>query len=181
MKMKTHFFPAILLVLFFVLLFHYSIGETIVSEDMSREEVLDLIESKINSNTSSKLIFAEEFNPVDKNNGHYRTEFRLYKNDDVYGYSYTYGNASFDVIILDDLFDKNQVRLYVDGATIDECCEIVETIAPLLDAEVTSEDIQDTIDYLRENEEANGYYLSNLKILLLGKYRGSYEFMLSVF
>ena len=45
---------------------------------------------------------------------------------------------------------------------------------------MSESDIQDVMSYLDENQEANGYYYGDIGLLLLGKYKESYELMLKV-
>ncbi len=153
----------------------------VISEGMSVEEEISVIESRLTNSTTSELKFLETFVPNDKTSNHYRTEFRLNAYNDATGYAYTFGSAKLDVVIIDDLFYGNLVRVYLDAATFDECCDLIALLAPVMDEAVSNEDIADTINYLNEWKEANGYYISDLKLLLLGNDRKGYELMLSMF
>lgn len=149
-----------------------------ITEDLSRDEVANLIQNKINQETSQELVFIEHFTPK-SNNKHYRVEFRLNVFSEAVGYAYKYGNSSLDIIIWDDIFDKNNVRIYLDNATLDECCEILKTITPLLDKYITEEDMANTVNHIMKHGEIYGYpFYTELNLSLLGSNNKGYRLML---
>ena len=71
---------------------------------------------------------------------------------------------------------KNQIFLYLE----EQAKEIIKVASPILDTTLSESDIQDVMTFLDENQEANGYYYGDIGLLLLGKYKESYELMLKV-
>ena len=66
----------------------------------------------------------------------------------------------------------------MDGATYEQCENMIRYASPLLDSSVTNTDIQETIDYITKHKVANGYYYANLGLLMLGEGKKGYDFML---
>ena len=67
-----------------------------------------------------------------------------------------------------------------DGISLEQAKEIIKVASPILDTTLSESDIQDVMTFLDENQEANGYYYGDIGLLLLGKYKESYELMLKV-
>lgn len=152
----------------------------VINEQMTKDEVINLIQSRINEMSDKQLIFVEEFKPNDEESGHYRTEFRLRAYNNAAGYSFLYGNTEIDIVIRDDMFNKNVVRIYANRISIDDSCKIISIVSPVLDKNVTQDDINKTIDYIKRWKEANGYYFSDLGLVLLGNEKKGYELMLKM-
>ena len=141
---------------------------------MSVDAVSKFVED-INKSGEIDLEFVEDFVPSDRNGGHYRTEFRLNAWKDSTGKSYKYDDTTVDII----LSSKGAIqRIYMDGASLEQCESMIRYASPLLDSTVTDSDIQETIDYVEEQKEANGYYYGKLGLLMLGHGDRGYEFML---
>lgn len=66
----------------------------------------------------------------------------------------------------------------MDGATLEQCENMIRYASSLLDSTATEADIQEAVDYIDEHKEANGYYYGKLGLLVLGHGDSSYEFML---
>lgn len=119
--------------------------------------------------------YVEDFIPSDKEGGHYRTEFRLNAWKDSTGKSYKYGDSTVDII----LSSSGEIqRIYMDGATLEQCENMIRYASSLLDSTATEADIQEAVDYIDEHKEANGYYYGKLGLLVLGHGDSGYEFML---
>lgn len=143
--------------------------------DSGSENAVDKFIADINKSEDVSLEFVEDFIPSDKEGGHYRTEFRLNAWQDSTGKSYKYGDTTVDVILSSSGAIQ---RIYMDGATLEQCENMIRYASPLLDSSLTESDIQETIDYVDEHKEANGYYYGKLGLLLLGHGDRGYEFML---
>lgn len=150
-----------------------------VTEPTVESEMLALVES-FNASSAVQLVFAEDFTPSDKSSSHYRTEFRLTAFADAIGKSYKYGEAVVDIVGKQSWSGSITIRVYMDGATLEQCTEMVKYVSPIMDPDIDSAEIQKTIDYINENKTANGYYYADLGLLLLGSETKGYEFMLKM-
>ena len=141
----------------------------------SSESAIDSFIAEINKSEDISLEYVENFIPSDKEGGHYRTEFRLNAWKDSTGKSYKYGDSTVDII----LSSSGEIqRIYMDGATLEQCENMIRYTSSLLDSTATEADIQEAVDYIDEHKEANGYYYGKLGLLVLGHGDSSYEFML---
>ena len=141
----------------------------------SSESAIDSFIAEINKSEDISLEYVENFIPSDKEGGHYRTEFRLNAWKDSTGKSYKYGDSTVDII----LSSSGEIqRIYMDGATLEQCENMIRDASSLLDSTATEADIQEAVDYIDEHKEANGYYYGKLGLLVLGHGDSGYEFML---
>lgn len=63
---------------------------------------------------------------------------------------------------------------------MNDCCDLIEYSSPILDEDIRKENIKNTIDYIKENKEANNYYYSNLGIVLSGDNKQGYDLMIKM-
>ena len=140
------------------------------------ESAIDKFIADINKSEDVNLEYKEDFIPSDENGDHYRTEFRLTAWRDSTGKSYKYGDAIVDIILSSS---GSIQRIYMDGATFEQCESMIRYASPLLDSTVSASDIQETIDYVNEHKVANGYYYGKLGLLMFGHEDSGYEFMLN--
>lgn len=141
----------------------------------SSESAIDSFIAEINKSEDISLEYVEDFIPSDKEGGHYRTEFRLNAWKDSTGKSYKYGDSTVDII----LSSSGEIqRIYMDGATLEQCENMIRYASSLLDSTATEADIQEAVDYIDVHKEANGYYYGKLGLLVLGHGDSGYEFML---
>lgn len=141
----------------------------------SSESAIDSFIAEINKSEDINLEYVEDFIPSDKEGGHYRTEFRLNAWKDSTGKSYKFGDSTVDII----LSNSGEIqRIYMDGATLEQCENMIRYASSLLDSTATEADIQEAVDYIDEHKEANGYYYGKLGLLVLGHGDSGYEFML---
>ena len=141
----------------------------------SSESAIDSFIAEINKSEDISLEYVENFIPSDKEGGHYRTEFRLNAWKDSTGKSYKYGDSTVDII----LSSSGEIqRIYMDGANLEQCENMIRYASSLLDSTATEADIQEAVDYIDEHKEANGYYYGKLGLLVLGHGDSGYEFML---
>lgn len=150
-----------------------------VEEPTVDSEMLAFVDA-FNASSEVKLVFAEDFTPSDKSSSHYRTEFRLGAYSDAIGKSYTFGETVVDIVGKQSWSGDITIRVYMDGATIEQCVEMVKYASPIMDADIDSDELQATIDYITEKKTANGYYYADLGLLLLGNDSKGYEFMLKM-
>lgn len=139
--------------------------------------MVDRFITDINKSDDVNLEFFEDFIPSDKEGGHYRTEFRLNAWKNSTGKSYKYGDTTVDIILSSS---EEIQRIYMDGATLEQCESMIRCASPLLDSTVSDSDIQQTIDYVDEHKEANGYYYGKLGLLILNHGDRGCEFMLKL-
>jgi len=150
------------------------------SEASTLEDMVTAFVNEFNSTSGTALEFVEGFTPSDRESGHYRTEFRLGAYSDAIGMAYRCGEATVDIIARKPSFGNGTIRIYMDGATLEQCEQMIWTASPIMDRTITEEEIQNTIDYVDEYKSANGYYYSNLGLLLLGSDVKGYELMLKM-
>ena len=150
-----------------------------VEETTIESEILSFVDT-FNGDSAVQLMFAEDFTPSDKASSHYRTEFRLSAYSDAIGKSYKYDEAVVDIVGKQDWSGDITIRVYMDGATLEQCAEMVKYASPIMDPDIDTADVQKTIDYINENKTANGYYYADLGLLLLGNDTKGYEFMLKM-
>lgn len=154
--------------------------ENEADKELSIEDNMQLFVDKINKNANITLEYIEDFVPSDNSGPHYRTEFRLSAYENAIGKSYSYGSATVDIVIREDYLGEIIPRIYMDNATIEQCTNIINIVSPIMDSTISDAEIQDTINYVLENKEANGYYYGNLGLLLNGSGENKYELMLKM-
>lgn len=150
-----------------------------IEEPTVESEMLAFVDV-FNASSEVTLVFAEDFTPSDKSNSHYRTEFRLSAYSDAIGKSYTFGETVVDIVGRQGWSGGITIRVYMDGATLDQCVEMVKYASPIMDPDIDSNELQKTINYIAENKDANGYYYADLGLVLLGNDTKGYEFMLKM-
>ena len=143
----------------------------------SSANYIDEFISSINSAEDISLEYVEDFVPSDSSNGHYRTEFRLNAYKDAYGKSYKFGDTTVDIILSSD---GTIQRIYMDGASYEQCEVMIRRASSLLDPSVTDSEIQEAIDNFAERKEANGYYYAKLGLVILGRGNEHFHFMLKL-
>ncbi|MBE5928265.1 MAG: hypothetical protein E7267_02675 [Lachnospiraceae bacterium] len=146
--------------------------------DITIEDNIITFVDEFNANNDSTLEYVEDFVPSNKQNPHYRTEFRLAAYENAIGKSYLYGNATVDIVVREDYFGDIDMRLYMDDANLQQCVDMINVASPIMDNTVTDDEVKETVNYIKENKEANGYYYADLGLLLLGNDKKGYEFML---
>ena len=149
------------------------------SKEETPENAIMLFTDKLDANSDEKLVFVEDFTPSDKESGHYRTEFRLAAYSEAIGKSYLFGNATVDIVASKTVFGEVKYRVYMNAETLGQVISMVKVASPIMDEAMTSEELQNTVDYLSENKSANGYYYGELGMVLLGNGNG-YELILKM-
>lgn len=157
-----------------------TIETTEIETEPSVESTMLSFVDSFNSNCTISLEFSEDFTPSDKSSSHYRTEFRLGAYSDAIGKSYTYEETVVDLVGKQSYFGDISIRVYMDGASLEQCIEMLKYASPIMDPDIDSTELQEAIDYVTENKTANGYYYADLGLLLLGNDSKGYEFMLKM-
>ena len=149
----------------------YSVTDdsTVPNESEVVNPIDDFVE-EFNAASDTDLIYVEDFTPSDRSSSHYRHEFRLNAYSEAIAKSYTFDGATVDLVYRETIFEDEIIRVYVSGATYEQCEQILRLASPIMDSTVTDEDIDDTIDYINGHSvsgrrEANGYYYSELCIV----------------
>lgn len=147
---------------------------------LDQSKVIDSLVDDFNASSDTDLVFVEEFTPSDKESGHYRIEFRLNAYSEATGKSYSYDETTVDIVANTTIFGDVHKRIYMDGATLQQCEDMIKYASVLMYSSVTESDINGAIKEIDEKQEANGYYYGDMKLGLLVLKRGedSYEFML---
>lgn len=154
-----------------------SIDETIGDNKESPSITIESVVASFNEKADTKLVFTEDFEVQNKESSHYRTEYRLTRFGDSIGESYKYGERTVDIVLMNSIIGKPDIRVYVSCASIEECVEIIRNISPILDTSVDEATLDNTINYVLENKSANGYYYGKLGLLLLENNK-SYDMMI---
>ena len=74
-------------------------------------------------------------------------------------------------------YDAISVEI-TDGATLDQCKELIQYASQLLDPTMTNATVNETINYISKNKGANGYYYDELSLLLCGCEGTGYDLMI---
>ncbi|MBQ7990896.1 MAG: hypothetical protein IJ251_07625 [Oscillospiraceae bacterium] len=147
-------------------------------EDQQTQTILpDDIVDRYNADHSVKLVSKGTFTPSDRDSGHYRTEFRLPAFRDAIGKTYDMDGKTVDIIVYQSIYEYN-IRIYADGLSFSQCKDLIEGFSPLLDESLTTSDLNETISYLEERKEANGYYYGDLGLVVLGNSAKGYHLMI---
>lgn len=149
-----------------------------VSPDVILNNYIADAVSDYNSQATEQLVFVEDFKPSDKENGHYRTEFRLTAYKDAVGKSYMLGDKVVDVIATKTIYDEINCRVYTNDTSLDQVVSLLKGFSPILDKELTADELQKTLDEVSTKKTANGYYFGDLGITLFGSDDKGYELML---
>ena len=139
---------------------------------------VDLFIEEYNKAATTPITDISEIDVTDQTSEHYRTEFRLGAFEDAYAKTGLIGDIAVDIVGYG--WGKEAIRIYADDISLEQAQEIIKTASPILDTTLSESDLQDVMTYLDENQEANGYYYGDIGLLLLGKYKESYELMLKV-
>jgi ribosomal protein L40E len=144
----------------------------------TKESTIEDLVNEFNAVAPDKLEYTEDFVVSSEDSGHYRIEFRLTAYKDAVGKSYKFGDQIVDIISCQSTFGDIDVRIYADGVTLDQCKELIQYASNILDPTMTDATISDTITYIEEHREANGYYYGELGLLLQGSDTKGYDIMI---
>lgn len=145
----------------------------------SQESIINTVVDNFNQSSESKLVFNEDFPVQDKASSHYRTEYRLGGYKDALGKSYYLNDLVVDIISTKDFAGNvNDIRIYADGASLEQCSDLVKYTSAILDPSITQTEIDKAISYINTNKSANGYYYGKLGLLLVKNGENWYNIMI---
>ncbi len=143
------------------------------------EDYIDAIVNDYNLVAPNKFDYYEDFDVQDKSGVHYRTEFRLSAFNNSIGKSYSFCGKTVDIVAYKTISGKQIVRIYANYLSLDQSIEIIQYVSQLLDSAITEDVIEDAINKINEEKEANGYYYGKLGLTLLGNETKGYDLMIA--
>ena len=128
-----------------------------VEEPLVEQSKVDAFIERYNTTAPTSITDVVEVDITDKESGHYRTEFRLGSFKGSIAKTGKIGNIVIDIINCG--WQKDELRIYADGITPEQAVEIIKYAAPIMDSNVSAEELQDVLDYLSgTNDYHNGYF-----------------------
>ncbi len=136
------------------------------NEIENKVNMVDDFIAKYNKSASVPITNVVSFDVSDKSSGHYRTEYRLGAFKDSIAKSGKIGDVTIDIVNCG--WDKDELRIYVDDIDLEQAKNIIRIASPIMDNALTSEEIQEVLDYLTEYKSANGKYYGKLGLVYTG-------------
>lgn len=131
--------------------------DTTVEELAVEKSMVDEFIEKYNTISPTPITDAVEVDVTDKESGHYRTEFRLGAFENSIAKTGKIGNIVIDIVNCG--WQNDELRIYADGINGEQAAEIVQYASPIMDADVSNDELQDVLDYLTgKNDYHNGYF-----------------------
>lgn len=128
-----------------------------VEEPVVEQSMVDAFIEGYNATAATPITDAVEVDVTDKESGHYRTEFRLGAFEDSIAKTGKIGDIIIDIVNCG--WQHDELRIYADGITPEQAVEIVKYAAPVMDPDVSSDELQDVLDFLGgTNDYHNGYF-----------------------
>lgn len=140
--------------------------EPIADEPEVNPSMVDAFIDGYNQTAPTPITDAVEVDVTDKESGHYRTEFRLGAFKDSIAKTGNIGDIVIDIVNYG--LSKDELRIYVNGIDVEQAKEIIQYASPVMDSNVTAEEIQSVLDYLDEYGDANGKYYGSLGLVFSG-------------
>ena len=145
---------------------------------MSASFYIDDVVSKYNAQATEQLVFVESFDPQDRDNGHYRVEFRLSAYNEYIGKSYLLGAKVVDLVAHETYLGGISFRVYTNDVSLEQVVNLIQGMSPIMDTTMSEADLQATIEEVSTKKTANGYYYGELGITLFGSDVKGYELMI---
>ena len=133
---------------------------------------------KRNCVLTEQLVFAESFDPQDRDNGHYRVEFRLSAYNEAIGKSYLLVDKVVDLFAHETYLGGISFRVYTNDVSLEQVVNLIQGMSPIMDTTMSEADLQVTIEEVSTKKTANGYYYGELGIMLFGSDVKGYELMI---
>lgn len=149
-----------------------------ISKETLLEDYIDGVVSEYNDQAGIQLEYVEDFVPSDKENSHYRTEFRLTAYNDAVGRSYLLGDAVVDIVATQTVFGEINCRAYINRISIEQVASVLQGLSPILDNTLAQDELLAAIDEVTTQKTANGYYYGDLGLTLFGNDEEGYRLML---
>lgn len=133
------------------------VEESTTEETVVEQSMVDTFIEEYNATATTPIIDAVEVDVTDQASGHYRTEFRLGAFEDSIAKTGKIGDIVIDIVNCG--WQHDELRVYADGITPEQAAEIVKYASPIMDPDVSNDDLQDVLDYLTgTNDYHNGYF-----------------------
>lgn len=137
------------------------IDENLTTESIvGKKSMTDEFIEKFNAISPIQITDAVEIDVTDQDSGHYRTEFRLGAFENSISKTGKFGDFVIDVVNCG--WQNDELRIYVDGITGEQAVEIVKYAAPIMDPDVSDEELQDVMNYLNGTKDYHNGYFGNL-------------------
>lgn len=156
---------------------------TVPGESKPEEITIESLVASYNSVAKNHLEYFEDFEIQNRESSHYRVEYRLSAYETAVGKSYKMSGQIVDILMVPDNWaNKMDYRLYTDGATIDQCFELIKGFSPLFDPSISETTINETLEYLNETKDTSGYHYGELSLYFFQNYtKGGYDLMVSTY
>lgn len=145
---------------------------------LSAATYIDDVVSKYNEQATEQLVFVESFDPQDRDNGHYRVEFRLSAYNEAIGKSYLLGDKVVDLVAHETYLGGISFRVYTNDVSLEQVVNLIQGMSPIMDTTMSESDLQAAIEEVSTKKTANGYYYGELGITLFGSDVKGYELMI---
>ena len=145
---------------------------------LSASSYIDDVVSKYNAQATEQLVFVESFDPQDRDNGHYRVEFRLSAYNEAIGKSYLLGDKVVDLVAHETYLGGISFRVYTNDVSLEQVVNLIQGMSPIMDTTMSEADLQATIEEVSTKKTANGYYYGELGSTLFGSEVKGYELMI---
>ena len=152
--------------------------ETTLKERVDLGLYIDTVVEAYNKQASEPLVYEEDFVPSDENSGHYRMEFRLNAWSDALGKSYKIGDKTVDIVADSGYKGVGGFRVYADNISIEQVHSLVQGMSPLMDESLSAADLNEALNKVDNDKEANGFYYGKLGMVLLKRSENGYELMI---
>ena len=134
--------------------------ESKVEEPVIKQTMVDVFIEGYNATAPTPITEAVKVDVTDQTSGHYRTEFRLGAFKDSIAKTGKIGDIAIDIVNCG--WQLDELRIYVDGISPEQAAEIVKYASPVMDPNVSSEELQDVLDYLSGVNDYHDVYFGNL-------------------
>lgn len=132
-------------------------AEPSTEEPTAERSRIDVFIEAFNQVAATPITEVAEIDIFDRESGHYRTEFRLSAFEGATAKSGKIGTAVLDVINCGRA--KDELRIYADGLEGEQAAEIVTYAAPIMDPNLSADELQGVLDYLNGvSDYHNGYF-----------------------
>lgn len=141
-----------------------------VKSEVTEKSIIDTFVESFNELSETPITNRVKFDPKDKENGHYRTEYRLSAWDGSVGETAFIGKLDIDIVNYGShggYYENEDLRVYISADTTEEIIAIFPIVAKAMDSTVTDEEIQEVIDHVNEWGDKNGLLIGELSGYIL--------------
>lgn len=137
--------------------------EPATEEPIIEQSMVDAFIEKYNTTAPTPITDAVEIDVTDRESGHYRTEFRLGAFKNSIAKTGKIGDTVIDIVNCG--WENDELRIYVDESTLEQSVEIVKYAAPIMDADLSNEELQDVLNYISGDNPAYNDYFGKLGMI----------------